>query len=288
MADLKIAAILRSRAYSPNHIATDAAILNEVAALLRKRGMPVTLYSEEELARGPLSEKVIISMSRERKSLEVLRDMEDSGALIINSPWAIENCKRENLGRILISAGVPYPDSVLTDTDIAVEDRIRALGLERCWVKRADFHSRHKEDITFASNAREAQEVVKEYFLRDIKRAVVDRHIDGNLVKFYGVSGTDFFHWYHFFDRQQNSLGYDPTDGRAAAFAFDANELREMAQRAADALGVVVYGGDAIVSADGSITFINFNDWPSFSPCRKEAAAAICRSLLPSLRRSRK
>ena len=39
--------------------------------------------------------------------------------------------------------------------------------------------------------------------------------------------------------------------------------------------GIVTYGGDAIVRADGSFCIIDFNDWPSFSRCRDEAADAI-------------
>lgn len=40
-------------------------------------------------------------------------------------------------------------------------------------------------------------------------------------------------------------------------------------------INIKVYGGDAIVQADGSFKIIDFNDWPSFSPCRQEAAKAI-------------
>jgi hypothetical protein len=29
--------------------------------------------------------------------------------------------------------------------------------------------------------------------------------------------------------------------------------------------------------ADGSLWIIDFNDWPSFAPCREEAARAIAR-----------
>ncbi|MFS6554926.1 hypothetical protein VPJ68_05445, partial [Parabacteroides distasonis] len=36
-----------------------------------------------------------------------------------------------------------------------------------------------------------------------------------------------------------------------------------------------MYGGDAIVTADGNFVIIDFNDWPSFSRCRDEAAEAI-------------
>ena len=47
------------------------------------------------------------------------------------------------------------------------------------------------------------------------------------------------------------------------------------AERLAEAVGIKVYGGDCIVRSDGSFCFIDFNDWPSFSRCREEAAEAI-------------
>ena len=44
---------------------------------------------------------------------------------------------------------------------------------------------------------------------------------------------------------------------------------------AAETLGLFVYGGDAIIGRDGSITIIDVNDWPSFAPVREEASRAI-------------
>ena len=55
---------------------------------------------------------------------------------------------------------------------------------------------------------------------------------------------------------------------------------RMCCDEAAKVLQVDVYGGDCIVSPDGSIRIIDFNDWPSFAPCRKEAAIAIGQAVL--------
>ena len=49
----------------------------------------------------------------------------------------------------------------------------------------------------------------------------------------------------------------------------------EEVERLAAATGVSIYGGDAIVRADGSFCLIDFNDWPSFSRCREEAADVV-------------
>ena len=53
--------------------------------------------------------------------------------------------------------------------------------------------------------------------------------------------------------------------------------MRLAAERASRVAGVDVYGVDCIVRADGSVCLIDFNDWPSFSRCRDEAAQAIAK-----------
>ncbi len=90
MAEIKIAAVLRAGIYSPNHIGNDAAILNLVADQLRKRGCEVNMYSEEQLAAGAVSEDTIINMCREPRSIEWLQRAEDSGRLVINSGYGID------------------------------------------------------------------------------------------------------------------------------------------------------------------------------------------------------
>ena len=56
--------------------------------------------------------------------------------------------------------------------------------------------------------------------------------------------------------------------------------LTALAERAAGMLGVDVYGGDAVVGPDGSITLIDFNDWPSFRTCTVGAAQKIADMIL--------
>ena len=46
-------------------------------------------------------------------------------------------------------------------------------------------------------------------------------------------------------------------------------------ERLAQLVGIEVYGGDAIIDSEGRFYIIDFNDWPSFSRCRDEAAEAI-------------
>ena len=102
MAEIKIAAIMRAGAYSPNHIGNDAAILNAAAEQLRKRGCLVNIYSEEQFNTQGVEENVILNMCREQKSIENLQKAEDAGKIVINSGFGIENCTRERMTRILL------------------------------------------------------------------------------------------------------------------------------------------------------------------------------------------
>jgi hypothetical protein len=119
MAEITIAGIMRAGAYSPNHIGNDAAIFNAVADNLRKRGCIVNIYSEEQFLNGNVEEQIIVNMCREIKSIHKLQKLEDEGRIIINSGYGIENCTRERMTRILVGSGIPYPESLIVNTNDA-------------------------------------------------------------------------------------------------------------------------------------------------------------------------
>lgn len=281
MAEINIAGIMRAGAYSPNHIGNDAAIFNIVAEQLRKRGFIVNVYSEEQFINaGNVKEPVIMNMCREQKSISLLQKMEDEGKLVINSGYGIENCTRERMTRILLGSGIPYPRSLMVNTDERVIDSLHNAGIERGWIKRGDFHAQHKEDVSFVRHPEEAQEVLQEYFLRGISRAVINIHLDGDLIKFYGIRGSDYFFWFYPYEAGHSKYGHEAINGPSQGLKFDEKYLRDICQKAAEELDVVVYGGDAIVDADGSIRIIDFNDWPSFAPCRNEAGPYIAKAIM--------
>jgi len=284
MGEIKIAGVMRAGAYSPNHIGNDAAIFNLVAEQLRKRGCSVTVYSEEQLARGAVTEEIIVNMCREHRSIEILQQMEDGGALVINSGYGIENCTRERMTRILLGSGIPYPESLMVNTDEGIRELLVKAGFQSCWIKRGDFHAMHKEDVSYVRHPEEAQEVLQEYFLRGIKRAVINRHLEGDLIKFYGVADTPFFYWFYPFDEGHSKYGHEAVNGHSRGLTFDKDAMRDMCTRAADLLDVKIYGGDCIVADDGTVRIIDFNDWPSFAPCRNEAAPHIARCIFNAIK----
>lgn len=275
---------MRAGAYSPNHIGNDAAIFNAAADQLRKRGCEVSVYSEEQFRNSDIEEDIVLNMCREQDSIRKLISLEDKGKLVINSGYGIENCTRERMTRMLVGNGIPYPESIIVNTNEDVRPELERAAFGACWIKRGDFHAMHKEDVSYCRHIEEAQEVLHEYFYRGIGRAVINRHLVGDLVKFYGVSGQPFFHWFYPFDEGHSKYGYEAVNGRSTGFTFDVGNLKSMCQRAADIMEVKIYGGDCIVSEDGTIRIIDFNDWPSFAPCRAEAAPAIAKCVLKAIK----
>lgn len=288
MANIKIAGVMRAGAFSPNHIGNDAAIFNLVAEQLRKRGCEVEVFSEEQFIAGAGNAPVVLNMCRDSRSVKRLQEMEDAGVLVINSGYGIDNCSRERLVRIMKGSGLPYPDTLVVNTDEGVRDALRNAGIDACWIKRGDGQSQHKEDVCYVRHADEAQELLQEFFMRGIKRAVINRHLEGDLVKFYGVLGTNFFYWFYPLLSHHSKYGAEEVNGMPEEIKFDSEKLKQVCFRTADVLDVKIFGGDCIIAADGSFTIIDFNDWPSFAPCRQEAAPHIARAVLTAVKEAKK
>ena len=279
MSSIKIAGIMRAGAYSPNHIGNDAAIINAVADRLRTCGCEVDMYSEDQFIAGEVNEDIIVNMCREWKSIHLLQEREDQGALVVNSGYGIENCTRERMTRILMSHNIPHPESLIVNTDEAVKDTLDQYGFVQCWIKRGDFHAMHKEDVSYVRHSEEAEAILQEYSLRVIKRAVINRHLVGDLVKFYGIQGSDYFYWFYPYDLGHSKYGHEAINGKSQGLKFDLDYMKKICQDASLALNVKVYGGDCIISPEGEIQIIDFNDWPSFAPCRDEAAPHIAQCI---------
>lgn len=288
MSEIRIAGVMRAGAYSPNHIGNDAAIFNAVADQLRKRGCQVEIYSEEQFQQSRIDEDVIVNMCREQASIARLIELEDEGRLVINSGTGIENCTRERMTRLLLGNGIPYPDSLIVNTNEDVRPALKQSGFTACWIKRGDFHAMHKEDVSYCRHVEEAQETLHEYYYRGIKRAVINRHLVGDLIKFYGVSGQPFFHWFYPFEAGHSKYGYEAVNGKSQGLPFDLEAFKKTCQRVSDLMDVKIYGGDCIVDTDGTVRIIDFNDWPSFAPCRAEGSLAIAKCIIKSIREWRK
>ncbi|MCC8188771.1 MAG: hypothetical protein LIP08_15080 [Bacteroides sp.] len=279
MKGLEFAAVQRSALFSPNHVGNDAAILLDTARELTQAGHVVRMYTEQEFLLKELCEPCVFTMMRSGAAVRKLEQMEQNGLLVINPASGIRNCSRERMTFLLLESQIAYPESIACDTNVSVAGRI-SEDFTPCWVKRADFHAIHREDVSYVRHLVELQEILIEYALRGIRRVVISRHLPGDLIKFYGVAGSGFFHWFYPFDKQHSKFGLEAINGRPAGIGFSVESLQALCEQAADVLNVQIYGGDCIVSPEGTLRIIDFNDWPSFAPCRKEAAKAIANVIL--------
>lgn len=272
-----IIGIRRQNQFSPNHIGNDRIIFDLVMAGLEAHGLTVTVSNEEDFLRKKnIGDDHIFTMGRNKSLVNRLKGYANKGIKIYNSPLGIENCYRTNTVNGLVEGGIPYPKSVIVDTDSLSEAAYRSLGSQGVWIKRGDFHAIHKEDVSFVASLDEAKHILHEYSLRGIKNAVLSAHLHGDLVKFYGVLETGFFHWFYPYDHNHHKYAlYEEINGKSAHYPFDTDALCQVAERAAQILGVHIYGGDAIVDRNGAFHIIDLNDWPSFAPCKEEASDAI-------------
>lgn len=261
--------VYRELAHSPGRETDDAEILLAVARELEGRGFAVALKSSEELPEAYDASRVpprLFVMCERIPIVERLAAWERQGTRIVNRPEGIRNTDRERSIARFASHGVPFPPSVLVLT--AAPAQVQRVG-PPCWVKRGDVHATEAGDVSFAGDAGQVAAALARLSSRGIARAVLQDHVPGDLIKFYGVAGHEeggqlsWFQW--FYHRDQ----------KLANHAFDAGELAAVAVRGAWALGLEVFGGDAIATSDGRLVLIDLNAWPSFALYRAAAAASI-------------
>ena len=280
MSDISIAAVLRAGIFSPNHIANDAAILHAVVAELRKRGCDVSVYSEDEFVGADIREDVVLAMCRGERAIAKLQSLEDAGHLVMNSGYGIENCIRMIMVRLLEKAGIPIPCSFVVDTDVDVRKMLRKAGFGACWVKKGEAPLHHLEDIARCRHVEEAQEILHEFFFRHISKAVVSRAVEGEKIRCYGILSSGTFHAF---------LPLRTPEGDDAANALPPDlygKVKDICMKAAEVLQVDVFGADMVLDGQGVCHLVNFDDWPSFAPIRKQAARAIAKAVMARARKS--
>ena len=259
--NLKMAGISRQAEYSPNHVENDSLILRATAEVLKELDVDVVFYGEGEVLNSNFNEELIFSMAQGPEAIERLIEIEKKGAFIINSPKAVKNCYRINMVRLLPDNGIPFPKSIQVEINSDLDINLNGFDPYKFWIKRGDVHAVHREDVTLVYSKEENKSVMKEFYRRGIKTVILQEHLEGDVIKFYAVRDSGFFNWYYLNGRFHTK--------------FDLDKLIELASSSADILGLDVYGGDAIVSPDGSISIIDMNDWPSFAPVRDEAKKHI-------------
>ncbi|MCM1311303.1 MAG: hypothetical protein NC206_08795 [Bacteroides sp.] len=270
---MRILGIARASEFSPNMVDNDAAILHAVADCLSAMGHSVSCVSETDFSKECEAE-LIFSMARHSSTIKKLREMEcETGVRVINSAIGVENCTRSRFTEIFMRECISSPQSWIFEPCA-----VPCLEYP-CWIKRGDGCAQQKSDVSYVRNEEEVSAVMDDFKERGISCVVANKHLEGDLIKFYGVEGTDFFDWGYAADGH-SKFGLETHNGKAHGFPFSPEELKCISDRAARVLDVPVYGGDCVVSETGELRIIDFNDWPSFSRCRDKAAAAIAERIV--------
>ena len=259
-----ILAISRAERFSPNSVEKDAKILDCLCKELMHYGYDVETSGEEAIGLSA-KKRVYVSMARTHEALDFLAEAEARGAVVMNDPHAVVLCQNR---RLLMSR--LQREGLLTARECGEEKS--ATGY---WIKKNRGYSEQADDVCYAANDDELRQKMEAMRERGIDDIYVTPHIEGDLVKFYGVAGTDFFRTFYPGDDGQYKFSQEEVNGAPSHFPFDAESLQHTIDRAALAVGLDFYGGDVVVDAEGKATLIDFNDWPSYSRCREEAARAM-------------
>ena len=265
VADLTCWGLFREREHSPGRESDDAEILRLTGKHLETYGVQ-ELRAPEELVATEVPPDGVFFMCERMEALRTLLAWQERGVRLVNSPQAVLNTYRERMIAQLREANVAFvPSRLVTTSDADVAAPLPV------WVKRADVHNTQEGDVVFAETEAAVAAALAGLAARGIEGAVLQPHVAGDLIKFYGVGpggggpdgGPPWFRWFYHKDQ------------RLAGHAFDPTRLARLVRDAATALGLEIYGGDAIASADGGLQLLDLNAWPSFALYRDEAAPVI-------------
>jgi hypothetical protein len=262
--------IFREAAHSPGRESDDAEILRLTGKHLEAKGLQVVLRTPEEVTGLPEAPPRFVFLMCERvEVLERLHVLEASGVPHVNSTRSVLNTYRERMLEAFAEANVPFIASRLVPTSAT-----EVPDAPPVWVKRADVHNTQEGDVVYAPAADAVAAALRGLAARGIARAVIQPHVPGDLVKFYGIGAGGGAHgeppWFRWFYHKEQQL---------AGHRFDERRLARLVRSAASALGLEVYGGDAIVTPASEIVLLDVNAWPSFALYRDEAAPRIAEHL---------
>ncbi|MBF0299161.1 MAG: hypothetical protein HQK51_10605 [Oligoflexia bacterium] len=222
---------------------------------------------------------IILSMAQSSEVLKLLSFAEEKSesasangnrptpVIIINSVKAIRNCYRLNLSKLLTKNNLFYPEYCLLNTCVRI-NKLPFASSEGYWLKRVDFHALSDEDVVYVrgggeEDVDEVNNYIERFKQRSIKSVILQKHIVGDVIKFYGVG--DRYFSYRYMDKESIDLENEDV--------IVYNLIKHIAFRAADVLGLEIYGGDVVVDQEKRVHLIDMNDWPSFRSCVNDASS---------------
>jgi hypothetical protein len=254
--------IYREVEHSPGRVDDDRAIMNKVGDALVSRGFNVELVAAD----SPFDIRCsnIFAMCERSAALDRLSAAQKSGSIVVNSPDAIRNTYRHRMVELFAQHRVSAPMSQIIASSTSKPRPATAV-----WVKRYDFHATQASDVMYVASDAGWDEALDRFARRGIPFIVAQEHVMGDLVKFYGVRSAapamDTSWFESFYHRDKGMLGHP----------FEISSLRRAAFNAAAALGLEIFGGDAVIQANGKPVIVDINAWPSYARYRDRAAQAI-------------
>ncbi len=273
----------RDPAFSPNSVDKDAAILQAVGSLLSARGGQVRYIGEEALTKTDIcAADVVLSMARRWKALMLLGQAK---VRVVNAPQAVMTVaqSRSTTMELLQAAGVRVADfwSYEPSEDTMFQCEPALQRLLPGWVKGMHPDGVEAGDVTYVATPIEADTAVLTLSARHCTDIIVARHCPGTLVKVYCIALPDdgqgmWLRWFLPQEEGYTKFGDEVHNSPAdTALPVDEDRLREVAARVSEALHLQLFGYDAILGEDGTLTVIDVNDWPSYSRFCAEAAECI-------------
>lgn len=268
---MRCLAIFRELTNSPNRENDDALILKAVCDELVKRDVKVHLIEPEVIDDAVDGEwDVVVAMCENPQNLEKIKKIKSA---FVNSVESVYNCYRINMFN-LVMKNCPdlFPLTEIRSMDQFPGSKPDFMDSDGVWIKRGDVHNTCLHDVHYVKKWEDAYKVKQDFETRNIKDVIIQKHISGDLIKFYGVGPGKWFSW--FYHKPSVVKGY----------SFDEKKLADEAKRFAMAVGVEVYGGDAIIDKNSKIYIIDINSWPSFARVRDRVKVPIAEHILSKVK----
>jgi glutathione synthase/RimK-type ligase-like ATP-grasp enzyme len=260
MKSLALLGIYREQIFSPGKIEGDAAIMDATLEELSRIGWEVCALPAESISSSPSRPENVLSMAQSGLVLNILEDWSRQGTSVVNSVPSVLNCYRKPLINLLSKSGICIPPSRMVSLGDA-EEIISLQTADRLWLKRGDVHAIEPGDVASVTCREELDKALEHFLDKDIRDILVQEHVRGPVVKFYGVGRHEYFRVY--------------LADNGEELTSEAERLWDVARQAVGAVGLEVYGGDAVLTERNGPVLIDLNDWPSFSRCCGSAARSI-------------
>lgn len=271
---LTMLAVYREEKFSNRAINADKEIMDTLVNYINKNeesNTHITKVRGEDFDLELLQKKfdLIFSMAQDENVLNYIEELEKNGAAVVNSSKAIRNCYRSKLSHLLQSEIFEYPKYIHVTTDDREFNIFESPA--GYWVKRGDFHSLVDEDVQYINTISDLGGILEQFKHRGVQDVIVQQNCQGELFKFYGVKNR-FFNLRYMGKTGKSRYQLDPGN---PDFVFDKFRLEKLANNAAEILDLDFFGGDCIITSEGNMHFIDFNDWPSFRTCKNEVVAEM-------------